>query len=117
MKTLILASAFAATLALGLSPAAEAHAVKFKLFFGLPHYGYQVGPDYKFRTGYGWYRAGNGNVARLSCGAAKVQVRNRGYRNVSTIECSGATYTFRATRNGNAGRVLVNAKTGAIWRG
>lgn len=117
MKSLLLASALAATLGLGLSSAAEAHNVNFKLFFGLPHYGYQVGPDYRFRPGYGWYRAGKGNVVRLSCGAAKARVRNSGYRNVSTIECSGATFTFRATRNGNASRIFVNARTGAIWRG
>ena len=117
MKSLLLASAFAATLALGLSSAAEAHKVGFQLFFGVPYYGYQVGPDYRFRDGYGWYRSGNRNMGRLSCGAAKAQVRNRGYRNVSTIECRGATYTFRASRNGNASQVFVNARTGAVWHG
>ena len=52
MKSIILASAFAAALAMGLPVAAEAK-TNVQIYFGMPHYGYQVGPDYRFRQGYG----------------------------------------------------------------
>ena len=52
----------------------------------------------------------------MSCSAAKAGVRNSGYRNVETIECRGITYTFEATRKGRDVIVLVNSRTGAVWR-
>jgi hypothetical protein len=55
MKKVILASAFAAAIAMGLPLAAEAD-TKVKVYLGMPHYGYPVGPDYRFREGCGWYR-------------------------------------------------------------
>lgn len=117
MKSIILASAFAAALAIGLPVAAEAHS-NVRIFFGVPHYGYQVGPDYLFRSGYGWYRpSGYSNRGRLSCGEARARVRNSGFRNVATIECNGRTYTFEATRRGRDVTVYVNSRTGAVWRG
>ena len=54
---------------------------------------------------------------RLSCGEARRVVRNSGFRNVSTIECNGRTYTFEATRRGRDVTVFVNSRTGAVWRG
>jgi hypothetical protein len=58
---------------------------------------------------------GNG-YDRLSCGEARAKVRYSGYRNVSTIECNGRTYTFEATRRGRDITVYVNSRTGAMWR-
>jgi hypothetical protein len=117
MKKLFLASAFAAALAVGLPMAAQAD-TKVKVYLGLPHYGYQVGPDYRFREGYGWYRpVAVYNRGRLSCGEARARVRHSGYRNVATVECQGRTYTFEATRRGRDVTVFVNSRTGAIWRG
>jgi hypothetical protein len=113
MNRLILATAFAASLAFALPTAAEAK-TNVQIFFGTPHYDYQVGPDYRFRDGYGWYRPAY--RGRLSCNQAKRQVLNRGFRRVSTIECRGSTYTFRAIRRGDPVRVYVNARTGAVWR-
>jgi mRNA-degrading endonuclease RelE of RelBE toxin-antitoxin system len=113
MKSLFLATAFAATMAFALPTVAEAKVI---IYLGVPHYSYQVGPDYRFRPGHGWYRP-IGIYNRLSCGEAKWRVRNHGYRNVSTIECSGRTYTFRAKRGDNRVIVYVNARNGAIWRG
>ncbi len=115
MRSLIIAASVAAAVIAGLAPAVEAHTT-VRIYLGLPHYSYQVGPDYQYRRGYGWYRHGRG-VARVSCGQAKARVVNQGYRNVSTVECKGSTYTFRATRKGNRGVVYVNARTGALWRG
>jgi hypothetical protein len=115
MKSLFLATAFAASLAFGLPSEAEAKVV---VYFGMPHYDYQVGPDYRFRDGYGWYRpSGYYGRARLSCGEAKWRVRERGFRNVRTIECDGRTYTFQARRGDRRITVYVNSRSGAVWRG
>jgi hypothetical protein len=120
MKSLFLASAAAVVMALALPTAADAK-TKVKVFLGVPYYDYQYGPDYRFREGYGWYRYSdynNGfNRGRLSCGEAKWRVRNSGFRNVSTIECNGRTYTFEATRRGRDVTVFVNSRTGDVWRG
>lgn len=62
------------------------------------------------------YGNGYGN-GRLSCGEARAKVRHSGFRNVSTIECQGRTYTFEATRRGRDVTVYVNSRTGAVWRG
>jgi hypothetical protein len=115
MKGLFFAAAVAATLAIGVPTAAEA--AKVKIYLGVPHYGYQVGPDYRFREGYGWYRPVGYNRGRLSCGQAKWRVRDMGFRNVSTIECRGITYTFEATRRGRDVTVFVNSRNGRVWRG
>ncbi len=116
MKTFIIAASVAAALVVGMVPTAEAKTT-VRIFLGLPHYGYQVGPDYRYRRGYGWYRPGRAATAQMSCGRAKAQVVNKGYRNVSTVECRGSTYTFRAIRYGRRGVVYVNSRTGAVWRG
>ena len=117
MKRLFLASAFAATLALGMASAADAK-VNVGVFFGYPHYDYQVDRDYRYREGYGWYQPAYGyNRGRLSCGEAKRQVRNSGFRNVSAVECQGRTYTFEATRRGRDVIVYIDSRTGRIIRG
>ena len=116
MKSIILTAVFAAALAVGLPAAAEAK-TNVKIYFGVPHYSYRVGPDYRFRDGYGWYRSSAIHRGRLSCGDAKRRVRNSGFRNVSTIECQGRTYTFEATRRGRDVTVYVNSRTGEVWRG
>lgn len=115
MKSLYLASALAAAVVLGLPLAAEAK-TNVQVYLGMPHYSYQVGPDYMFRPGHGWYRP-VGMHGRLSCGEARNRVRNSGFRNVSTIECQGRTYTFEATRHGRDMTIYVNSRTGAVWRG
>jgi hypothetical protein len=116
MKSFVLTAVFAAALAVGLPAAAEAK-TNVKIYVGVPHYSYRVGPDYHFRKGYGWYQPTTMNRGRLSCGQAKWRVRNSGFRNVSTIECRGRTYTFEATRRGRDVTVYVNSRTGAVWRG
>jgi hypothetical protein len=120
MKKLIVASAFAALVGFGMSTAAEAK-TNFQLYLGYPHYDYRPGDDYRYRDGYGWYNPGyrvrpQYNV-RLSCNEARREVRRKGFRNVSAIECNGRTYTFRAVRNGNRMIVYVNSRSGAVWRG
>jgi hypothetical protein len=115
MKSLFLATALAASMAFALPTAAEA---KIVVYFGMPHYSYQVGPDYRYRDGYGWYRPNSFYIrGRLSFGEAKWRVRERGFRNVSTIECQGRVYTFKARRGDHRVIVYVNARSGAVWRG
>jgi len=118
MKNLLIATALMASVVLGLSQTSEA---RVRVYLGVPHYDYYVGPGYIYRGGYGWYRPGPGYVApgyyRISCGEARRIVRRSGYQNVSTIECNGRTYTFRAMRRGNPVTVFVNSRTGDVWRG
>ncbi len=120
MKKLLMTLAVAAPMALGfgLGGAGSAEAkTSVNIYLGIPHYGYQVGPDYVYRKGHGWYRPGRPNKYRMSCSRARDLVRDRGYRNVQARNCSGQTYTFRATRNGRGFLVYVNSRTGAVWRG
>jgi hypothetical protein len=114
MKNILFASVLALTAGIGLSGFPEAAHADVKIYLGLPHFDYRVGPEYRFRKGYGWYDSRY--RGRLSCNEARREVRQRGFRNVSRVECNGRTYTFRATRNGNRQIVYVNSRTGAVWR-
>jgi hypothetical protein len=108
MKKIIFASAFAAALAMGFPLAAEAGS-NAKDFFDRNEIGDPYG-CYDCYPRFGVYHG------RLSCGEARARVRHSGFRNVSTIECRGSTYTFEATRRGRDVTVYVNARNGAIWR-
>jgi hypothetical protein len=118
MKKLFLALAFAGSIAVGLPYTANAKTV-VHVYFGYPHYSYRVGPGYVYRPGYGWYYPGyrRNAVGKLTCYQAMLRVRNSGYHNISTVECGGSTYTFRATHNGNRRTIFVNSRSGAVWRG
>jgi hypothetical protein len=115
MKSLILASVAAAVMTFAMPTVADA---KVKIYLGLEHYDYRVGPDYRYREGYGWYRpSGFYGRGRISCGEARRIVRSSGFRNVDTIECRGRTYTFEATRRGRDVTVFVDSRNGRVWRG
>jgi hypothetical protein len=118
-KTIIVLFAGVALFA-GLSSSADA---KVRIYFGVPYYDYQIGPDYIYNDNYGWYRPsnnmGNGyhrDRSRLSCNEAGRLVRRNGFRNVRARECDGRTYTFIATRNNHRVLIYVNSRTGAVWR-
>jgi hypothetical protein len=121
MKKTIIGLLAATALFGGLASVAEAKVVI--QLGGIPYYDYQMGPDYRYYQGRGWYRhqSGNqflyGNRGRISCGEAKRIVRDKGFRNVVTRECEGRTYTFTARRNGNRILLFVNSKNGNVWRG
>ena len=122
MKSFFAAAAIALPLvfssAVATTAPAEAH-TNIRIILGVPYYGYQAGPDYRFRNGYGWFR--NGRVVnrgnRISCVQAGRIIQNKGYRNIAAKDCQGSTYVFRATRNGNRVQLIVNSRTGAVWRG
>jgi hypothetical protein len=117
MKRLLMALAVAASVAFGLGGVNAAEAkTKVNIYFGIQHYGYQVGPDYVYRKGHGWYRP-RGYINRLSCGEAGRIVRRHGYYNIVARDCGGGTYVFRAMRNDRVAIVYVNARSGAVWRG
>jgi hypothetical protein len=117
MKKLLMALVVAAPVAFGLGGVNAAEAkTNVKIYLGVPHYGYQVGPDYVYRKGYGWYRPGR-NINRLSCNEARRIVRNQGYRDIVARNCNGQTYVFRVVRNNRVVIVYVNARTGKVWRG
>lgn len=116
MKKLLIALAVAAPMALGLGMSGAEAKSSVNIYLGVPHYGYQVGPDYVYRKGHGWYRQGRNNN-KLSCRQAGRIVSNKGYRNVVARNCNGQTYVFRATRNNRAFVVYVNPRNGAVWRG
>jgi hypothetical protein len=57
------------------------------------------------------YDSGYDN-GRLDCGEARFMLRERGFRNLKSLDCSGKSLLFRATKSGIAYRVRVNAFTG-----
>jgi hypothetical protein len=102
-----------ATLAPTAAPAEAGTSVR--IFLGVPYYPYRVGPDYVYRSGYGWYRPGR--VGKMSCGQAANMLWRKGYNRPIARDCRGTTYVFSAWRNGRPLQVYVNARTGAVWRG
>jgi hypothetical protein len=117
MKHLLLASTLAASMALCLPSAAEAK-VKIGIFFGAPHYDYQVDRDYVYRQGYGWYRPSrHDRRARVSCDDARQEVRGMGFYKIETIECGGREYTFEASRGNARYTVYVDSITGEVSTG
>jgi len=122
MKKLLVAAMLGLTAAAGVAsapaPAMADTNVKFRVILGVPYYSYRAGPDYVYRSGYGWYRPATRVVVggKMSCNRAAGAVRNHGYRNVQVLECGGPTYTFRGSKNGRRVTVYVNARSGAVFR-
>jgi hypothetical protein len=113
MKKIIIGLLAAVSITAGMASLAEA---KIRIYLGESYYDQRMGPDYRYYEGRGWYRP-NKHRATISCSQAKRIVRDQGFRNVSTRECEGRTYTFVAKRNGHRILVYVNSRTGAVWRG
>lgn len=98
-----------------------------RIYFGVPFHPYQVGPGWRYYDGYGWYDYGRYGDFRpyrdpyyggkLTCKQARRMVDRNGYHDVDARDCSGRTYSFRATnRKGKRVTVYVNAYTGNMWR-
>jgi hypothetical protein len=118
---------FAAAALLGsVATVAEAK-TNFSLYFGVPYFDQQIGPDYRYYQNRGWYqdrdwydgrpRYNPDRNRKMSCTQARSIVRNQGYRSVVARECGGATYTFSARRNNQRVIIYVNARTGRVSRG
>ena len=68
-----------------------------------PRPGYFVPhPDYDYRN-------------RVSCSEARWIVRDRGFRDVRTVDCGGKTHTFIAKKKGGVFRIKVYSKNGRIY--
>jgi hypothetical protein len=126
MKKTIYALLAAATLLGGTASLAEAK-TNFSLYFGVPYFDNQIGPDYRFYQNRGWYqdrdwydgqpRYQRNSRRSMSCTQARSILRNQGFRSVVAQECNGSTYTFNARRNNQRVIVYINARTGRTWRG
>jgi hypothetical protein len=118
-KKLILAGAIALGAYGGFAAPTPAHA-DVRIYLGVPFHPYRVGPGWRYYDGYGWYdygRYGEFRPNKLSCNQARRRVDRNGYNNVDPRDCSGRTYSFRATnRKGKRVTVFVDAYTGDIWR-
>ena len=117
-----------ALVALGGAAAVEPARADVRVYLGVPFHPYQVGPGWRYYDGYGWYDYDRYGAFRpvyrdpyyrgkLTCKQARRLVDRNGYDDVDSRDCSGRTYSFRATtRKGKRVTVYVNAYTGDIWR-
>lgn len=124
MKRMMLAAAAMATLATMAFTAPPAEA-KAYIYMGVPYYGYQVAPHWRYYGGRGWYDPYKYNYVqpmpgpaygKMSCGQARQAVKANGFYNISVVDCYGKIYNFNAWRNGKPHNVSVNAFTGAVWK-
>lgn len=122
MKRMMIAAAAMATFAAMAFTAVPAEA-KAYIYMGVPYYGYQVAPHWRYYGGRGWYDPYKYNYVqpgygggKMSCGQARQAVKANGYYNVVTLDCAGKIYNFNAVRNGKPHNVSVNAWTGAVWK-
>jgi hypothetical protein len=117
MKKILFAAACLALMA-GFTPEPVEAKPRITIHLGIPHYAYDPGPGYRFRRGYGWYRPVYRDYRpyRISCRQAAREIRARGYRNITALDCNGRTYVFEASRRGVYYDFYVNARTGSIRR-
>jgi hypothetical protein len=116
LKALIAAGLIAVS-SMAIPTVAEAK-TRIGIYFGVPFYDGSIRNGYLYDPNYGWYapeyryrvQRYYGN-SRVSCSQASRHIRNSGYRNVRTIDCSGRYYQFRATRNGRNVTLSYNART------
>lgn len=119
MKRMLLAAAAAATLATAMTFTAPAAEARVYIYGGVPYYGYAREPHWRYYYGRGWYDPYQYNYVqpgKMTCGQARRAVKESGYYNVVTLDCSGKIYNFSAWRKGKQRYVSVNAKTGAVWQ-
>jgi hypothetical protein len=120
LKSFIVAGSVALS-TLALAPASEAK-TNVQIYLGVPFYSQQVGPGWRYLTGYGWYDYGKygdfrqRNRNRLTCNQARRLVDRSGYDNVRAIQCNGRVYVFKAeNRRGKRVNVRVNSRSGAVY--
>ena len=86
---------------------------------GYPYYGpgYYYAPPVPYYGGYyaprRTYRPRR-HARRISCRRARRIVRNRGYRNVRTIDCTGRGYSFLGRRRGRLYKISMRSRSGRI---
>jgi hypothetical protein len=120
-------SVIAATLLLCAGPGLAEADANFTLYSGLPYLNEQVVSDYKHYQSIDWYPDGDqyddrpdygdrpNRGQQMSCNQARRLVRDSGYRNVDTKDCSGKIYMFSGRRDGRQVFIYVKARTGETW--
>jgi hypothetical protein len=130
MKSILAATAVAATLAVA-APAEAHHHHKLHIGLGInlgdPGYYPDYNPGYYdppppppryvprprpvyVEPDYGYDQEDYG----VSCGQGRRIVRNSGFYNVSTIECDGQNFKYEAERRGRTYIVKLDSRTGEI---
>lgn len=107
MRKILLGVGLAFTLALGGGSAAMAGSPDIDVDIGI---GGGVGVYDPYDDDYQYRRR------RISCGEARLLVRERGYIRVRNLSCGGRVHAFKAFRRGMLWLVTVNARTGNISR-
>lgn len=136
-KSILAATAIAATLAVG-APTAEAHHrhkkhINIEIGLGDPGYNpgyYDPSFDYPpppppprfhprpvYEPDYGYadpvdYDDDYG----ISCGEGRQIVRHSGFRNVRPVDCDGQNFKYTGYRRGNTWLVMIDSRTGEIIR-
>jgi hypothetical protein len=120
-------SIIAAALFLSAGPNLAEAKGNFGSYSGLLYLNEQVASDYKHYQSIDWYSDGDqyndrpdyGNRPnhgqQMSCNEARRLVRDSGYRNVDTKNCSGKIYMFTGRRDGRQLFIYVKARTGETW--
>jgi hypothetical protein len=132
MKSILAATAVAATLAVA-APAAEAHHhhINLDIGIGLGNPGYvEPGFDYPppppprrprprpiYQPDYGYddpadYYDNYG----VSCGEGRQIVRQNGFYHVGTVECDGQNFKYVGYRRGTSYLIMLDSRTGEIIR-
>jgi hypothetical protein len=104
MKSLIAASAVAATMAIA-APVAPAEA-KVNVYIGL---GGGYGPGFYPGYGYGGYYPAPKPYWGISCQKGRNIVKWSGFKNVHAFDCSKPVYQYKAWKQGAPYRVRVSA--------
>ncbi len=112
-KTIIAATALVASF-VAFQPVEQAEArVNIGIGIGLPGY---YGGGY----GHGYYGHSDRYYRpvrryRMSCGQVRRKIRNRGYRRIRAVDCSGSRYTFHAKRHGEWFKLRIKSRSGYIY--
>jgi hypothetical protein len=109
MRKLLLGVGLAFTLALAGGPAAMAGSPNIGVDIGIGTGG-GVGVYDPYDEDYGYRRR------RISCGEARMLVRDRGYIRVRMIDCGRRVHRFSGFRRGRLWLVTVNAFNGSLSR-
>jgi hypothetical protein len=112
LKPLLAAVAVSLPLMFGGATSAQAD-VDVDFFFGFPHYDYRVGPEYRFRRGYGWYDPGYvRRYERFSCRQGARFLEREGYDVIRSLDCDGRTYVYRVENDdGRRITIALNSRT------